>query len=58
MHATDPQTDFLHRAREVLDWTVFMLGVLSLGTAITATVLTKTDLFSQDDTVEAPRRTG
>jgi len=28
------------RLRRILDWTVFSLGIVSLSTAITATVLT------------------
>ncbi len=32
------------RLREALDWTIFSLGVLSLSTAIVATVVTKTDI--------------
>lgn len=38
----NPQTK--DRLREALDWAVFSLGVLSLSTAIAATVVTKTDL--------------
>ncbi|MDJ0629627.1 MAG: hypothetical protein QNJ44_15325 [Rhodobacter sp.] len=46
---TDHTPDLMQRARVVLDWTVFTVGVLSLSAAIVATVLSKTDLFGAND---------
>lgn len=39
---------FRDRFRSALDWTVFSLGVLSLGIAIGATMVTKTGILQSD----------
>ena len=41
------------RVRQVADWAVFTLGALSLAVAVGATVLTKADILSFDNTAPA-----
>ncbi|MDJ0826128.1 MAG: hypothetical protein QNJ16_11555 [Rhodobacter sp.] len=54
MHESDPSRDLMQRVRNVVDWAVFTVGVLSLSAAITATILTKTELFGAEDADQTP----
>ena len=57
MSDTTARPDMDQRLREALDWAIFGLGVVSLTTALTATVVSHTDLFSADTPQSASQTT-
>lgn len=57
MNDTTAQPDMDQRLRDALDWAIFGLGIVSLAIAVTATVVSHTDLFSADTPQSASQAT-